>query len=582
MHDLVIRGGTIIDGTGGPGFTGDVAVKDGVIVEVGALGSSSATQTVDADGALVTPGWVDVHTHYDGQVTWDDQLEPSAANGVTTLVMGNCGVGFAPVRPGGERTLIELMEGVEDIPGSALNEGMPWGAWETFGEYLDVLDARRYSVDIAAQIAHGALRYYVMGERGVENEDATADDLASMADVVARAMQQGAVGFSTSRTIGHRAVTGKPVPGTFAAEAELQAIAHAMGRGVFEAIVAGTVGTLEPLGGERATTDEEVAMLARLSQQSGRPITFTCVQLGEDPTGWRRMIDAASTANANGGQLRPQVANRQIGFLASLSAYHPFMCRPTYLSLLHLSLAQRVVELAKPEVKAAILVERDVRTGSFNGGPGLAKLFERAAGSTWELTDPMDYEPTRATSIVGRAKAAGVDVMSLYYDLLLTQGGTSFFVTLGSNFVDGNLDVCREMLLEPHTVTGLSDAGAHVNLICDVAMPTFNLTFWTRDRKGDRLPIEHVVRKQTRGNAELYGFLDRGAIAPGLRADLNVIDHAALRNQAPIARNDLPAGGSRVMQLATGYLATVVNGVVTRRHDTDTGARPGRLARSSS
>jgi N-acyl-D-amino-acid deacylase len=581
MHDLVIRGGTIVDGTGRPGITGDVAISGGVVTDVGALATTAARRTLDADGALVAPGWVDIHTHYDGQVTWDDQMEPSAANGVTTLVMGNCGVGFAPVRPGGERTLIELMEGVEDIPGTALYEGMPWGSWESFGEYLDVLGSRSYSLDIAAQIAHGAVRAYVMGERGIANEDATPDDLVAMADVVARAMQEGAVGFSTLRTIGHRAITGEPVPGTFAAEDELAAIAGSMGRGVFEAIVAGTVGALEPLGGERSTTDAEVQMLARLSQASGRPITFTCVQLGEDPTGWRRMIDAARAANDVGARLHPQVANRQIGFLGSLSAYHPFMCRPTYRALSHLPLPQRIAELSKPDIKTAILGEPDERTGSFNGGPGLAKLYARAVGSTYEMTDPMDYEPTRSSSIAGRASAAGVDAMSLYYDLLLQRDGTSFFVILGSNYASGSLDVCREMLLEPHTVTGLSDAGAHVNLICDVAMPTFNLTFWSRDRaKGEGLPIEHVVHKQTLGNARLYGFDDRGVIAPGMRADINVIDHGALRIEHPIARTDLPAGGSRVMQLATGYLATVVNGTVTRERDHDTGARPGRLARS--
>jgi N-acyl-D-amino-acid deacylase len=581
MATVVIKGGTIVDGTGAAPFVGDVALDGGRIVEIGGRIDAGAARVIDADGAIVAPGWVDVHTHYDGQVTWDDQMEPSTANGVTTVVMGNCGVGFAPVPPGGERTLIELMEGVEDIPGTALHEGMPWGSWSTFAEYLDVLGKREYALDVGAQIAHGALRYSVMGERGVNNEDATADDLAELQRVVADAMRAGAVGFSTSRTIGHRSITGGVVPGTYAAESELAAIATAMGRGVFQAIGSGTIGKLESLGGEQHTTDDETAMLVRLAELSGRPVTFTCVQIGEDPTGWRRMVDLSQAANDRGLRVHPQIANRQVGLLASFAAYHPFMARPTFVRLAGLPHDAKIAELRKPEIKAAILAERSERSLVSGQHMGLANLYKTAVWGTWVMDDPTDYEPSRATTIGGRAKAAGVDPLDLYYDLLLEKNGRAFAAVLGSNYVDGNLDVCREMLIDPATVSGLSDAGAHVNFICDVAMPTFGLTFWTRDRvRGEQIPIEQIVMKQTKATAHLYGMTDRGVIAPGLRGDINVIDHANLRILPPESRNDLPAGGSRVLQRAEGYLATLVNGVVTRERDIDTGARPGRLVRS--
>ena len=588
MYDYVIRGGTIVDGTGQPSFTGDIAVADGRIVEVGGRVDGSAREEFDADGAVVSPGWVDIHTHYDGQVAWDDQLEPSAANGVTTVVMGNCGVGFAPVPAGGVQTLIELMEGVEDIPGTALYEGIPWGAWETFPEYLDFLATRSYAIDIGAQLAHGALRYYAMGDRGVANEDATAADLAEMGRIVEEAMRAGALGFSTSRTIGHRSVTGVPVPGTFAAETELQAIAAAMGRadrGVFEAIASGTVGSLSALGGEHQTTDDEVRLFGRLSAASGRPLTFTTVQIFEDPTGWRRMLDIAAEANAEGAQLHPQVACRPVGFITSLSAYHMFMRRPSYRAIEHLPLPDRVAAMRNPEVKSAILGESDVRLEQQGSMAGLSALFGRAMSSMYPLRDPVNYEPRLDESIVAVAKAQGREAADVMYDFLLEDGGRSFASILGSNFFGGSIDVCREMLLAPHSVSGLSDAGAHVNFICDVSMPTFLLTHWVRDRdlsRGPRLPIEHVVAKQTGGNAALYGLADRGTITPGKRADINVIDLEHLQIHVPEARQDLPAGGTRVVQLATGYLATMVAGAVTRRNDTDTGARPGRLVRSGS
>ncbi len=584
MLDVVVKGGTVVDGTGSAPYGADVGILDGRIVEIGPL-SDAATQTIDADGALVTPGWVDVHTHYDGQATWDDVLEPSASNGVTTLVMGNCGVGFAPVRPADHDALIDLMEGVEDIPGTALSVGMPWGRWETFDEYLDLLDTRQYSLDVAAQIAHGAVRFYVMGERGAANEDATAEDLAAMSSIIGQAMAAGAVGFSTSRTIGHKARSGRPVPGTYAPEEELVAFARAMGtagHGVFEAIAAGTIGTLERLGGERAKLIDEVPLLEAVAHAGGRPVTFTVAQLFEDPDHWRLVLDAAARANRGGAQLRPQVIPRSVTIMTSLDTYHLFMARPTYRKLADLPLAERVAEMRQPEVRRAILGETAVADGPNDFSALVVELFEPALPVTFPLGDPVDYEPSLDQSVWARATANGVDPVEYMYDLLLVDDGTAFYALLGSNFVNGTLDVCREMLLEPDTVTGLGDAGAHVNLISDCSASTFHLTHWARDRsRGERLPLELLVHKLSGANAALYGFGDRGTVELGKRADLNVIDFDGLRIRPPVVRHDLPTGVSRILQPAEGYLATLVHGEVTRRHDADTGVRSGRLVRGS-
>jgi N-acyl-D-aspartate/D-glutamate deacylase len=583
MLDVAIKGGTVVDGSGDPSYSADVGIRDGRIVEIGTV-TEAARHVVDADGALVTPGWVDVHTHYDGQVTWDDVLEPSASNGVTTVVMGNCGVGFAPVRPADHDALIDLMEGVEDIPGSALSVGMPWGRWESFGEYLDLLDQGRYAVDIAAQVPHGAVRFYVMGERGAANEDATSDDMAAMASIVADALAAGAVGFSTSRTIGHKARSGRPVPGTFAPEVELLAVAEAMqraGHGVFEAIVAGTIGQLQRLGGERAKPFDEVPLLTTVSRASGRPVTFTVAQLFEDPGHWRLVLDAVAEANAAGATLRPQVIPRSVTIMTNLDTYHLFMGRPTYRKIADLPLAERVAEMRRPEVRQAILEESEV-TSPTDFSAMIVELFQPALPLTFPLTEPVDYEPRFDQSVYAEALAAGLDPVTHMYDLLLAEDGKSFYALLGSNFVNGTLDVCREMLLDPNTVTGLGDAGAHVNLISDCSASTFHLTHWARDRtRGERLPIELLVHKLSGANAELYGFADRGTVTVGKRADLNVIDLENLAISPPELRYDLPTGVSRILQPARGYLATLVDGAVTRRHDADTGERPGRLARGS-
>jgi N-acyl-D-aspartate/D-glutamate deacylase len=584
MLDVLIKGAEIVDGTGAPAETGDLGLRDGRIVARGKI-DEAARETVDASGAIAVPGWIDVHTHYDGQVTWDDRMDPSASHGVTTVVMGNCGVGFAPVPQGGERDLIELMEGVEDIPGTALYEGMPWGAWETFPEYMDYLATREYALDVGAQLAHGALRNYVMGKRGRDNEAPTADDLRRMSDLVFEAMRSGALGFSTSRTIGHRSIGGDPVPGTFAEEDELLAIAHAMARagsGVFEIIPASTIGRLETLGGEKFSLPEEFELIKKLGRACGRPVTFTTVQIADFPDAWRELLAGSAEENAKGLSLRPQVASRPIGFVTSLQTYHMFQRRETYLKLAHLPLAERVREMQRPEVKEAILKDADVPVDAPGAMAQVHGLLAQVAQFMFPITMPIDYEPTFDKMLGGVAAAQNRDIQDVMYDFLLENGGHSYAILLGSNYLAGNHDVIRTMLTDPNTVTGLSDAGAHVNLIFDAVAPTYQLTHWVRDRvRGERLPIEFVVHKQTKNNAELYGLGDRGSLEIGKRADLNLIDLPNLRLGELEVRADLPAGGTRILQGASGYLGTWVNGVRTRRDDADTGARPGRLVRPS-
>jgi N-acyl-D-amino-acid deacylase len=583
MYDLVIRGGTVVDGTGGASFTGDVAVNDGLIASVGKI-DGHARRVVDADGALVLPGWVDGHTHYDGQVTWDESLEGSATNGVTTVVMGNCGVGFAPVAPGGAEALIDLMEGVEDIPGIALAEGMPWGEWESFPEYIDFLDRRAWSLDVGTQVAHGALRFYVMGERAITHSAATGADLERMSNLVEGAVRAGALGFSTSRITGHQSISGYSVPGTYAAEDELLAIARAIGRGggaVLQAIPAGGVREVSGIGPEQSSVLDEVALFGRISREVGHRVTFTTLQVRDDPEMWRRVLAGAAVENERGGQLFPMVAPRAVTTLTTLRGHHLFQRRPTFLRLEHLPFAELVGELRRTEVRSAILSESDVaheRAGSMENI--LPILLAQGLTSLYPLRDPIDYEPTAGDSMAAQAAARNVDPEELVYDYLLEEDGTAIGITLGSNYFYGNLDDRRTMLLDANTVPGLSDAGAHVKFVCDVSSPTFNLTHWVRDRtRGERLPLEFVVERSTSRVANLFGLNDRGTIEVGKRADLNVVDFDNLKIQKPTLHQDLPAGGSRFLQPSTGYVATMVNGVLTREHDVDTGARPGRVAR---
>ena len=583
MLDYLIKGAHIVDGTGAPAENGDIGIRDGKIAELGKI-STAADQVIEADGALATPGWVDIHTHYDGQVTWDDQIDPSASHGVTTVVMGNCGVGFAPVPPGGEKELIEIMEGVEDIPGTALYEGMPWGEWESFPEYLDVLAGKEYALDVGAQLAHGALRNYVMGQRGRDNEKATAEDLARMSQLVEEALRAGAVGFSSNRTAGHRSMSGVPVPGTFAEEEELIALAQAMdraGSGVFELIPASTVGNLEAIGGERFSLTEEFELIKRLGRACKRPVTFTTVQVPDNPNDWQTILAGAAEENAAGSILRPQVAARPVGFVTSLDTYHMFQRRETYMKLADLPLADRVREMQKPEVKAAILKDADVPVDEVGAMANIHNLMRETAAFVIPLGDPVDYEPEMSQVLGATAIAEGRDVADVMYDFLISEGGEAYAILMGANYIEGNHDVIHTMLSDPHTVTGLSDAGAHVNLIFDAAAPTYQLIHWARDRsRGPRIPIEHIVFKQSQNNAQMYGMTDRGSLEVGKRADLNLIDHDNLSLGSLKAYRDLPAGGSRILQKASGYIATFVHGVRTRENDMDTGARPGRLVRT--
>ena len=503
MLDTKIINARIVDGTGAPAYEGAIGIRDGMIVAIGAV-EEEARETVDAEGATATPGWVDVHTHYDGQVTWDDEIDPSASHGVTTIVMGNCGVGFAPVRPGGEQELIELMEGVEDIPGTALHEGMPWGQWESFPDYLEFLDGREFALDVGAQLAHGALRNYVMGQRGRDNEES--DRRRSLPDeskLVEEAMRAGAVGFSTSRTIGHQSVGGDPVPGTFAETEELLALAHAMeraGSGVFELIPAGTVGHLEQMGGEHKTLAEEFEMIREIGRV-GRPVTFTTVQNVDYPDDWRDFLKGAAEENEKGANLRPQVSSRPIGFITGLRTYHMFQRRETYLKIADLPLAERVAEMRKPEVRAKILADADVPVPDDQKG-GMANvtgLLKNIAGALFPITTPANYEPDPSQLFGVQAEAQGKTIDEFVYDYLLEDDGHSFAIVMGANYLHFDHEAIREMLTDPNTVTGLSDAGAHVNLIFDGVAPTYQLIHWVRDRdRGERLPIEWVVQKQTR------------------------------------------------------------------------------------
>jgi N-acyl-D-aspartate/D-glutamate deacylase len=595
MLDHIIRGGTIVDGSGSTPYSGDIGIRAGRIVEVGGRVTAAAHHETDAAGCIVTPGFIDIHTHYDGQVSWDDEIEPSAANGVTTVVMGNCGVGFAPVAPGGNRALIELMEGVEDIPGTALYEGIPWGAWETFPEYMDYLATREYAVDIGAQVPHSTVRFYAMGQRGADNQSATDEDIAQMSSLVGTAIKAGALGFSSSRTVIHHSTKGDAVPGTFADEREIRALARAVGdagHGVIEIIPGGVAGPLEASGGnerarptrhadgEHTTLAAELALMERLSATSGRPVTFTTVLRGGDLDELPRTLQFVEAANHRGAQLRPQFSPRAAGIITGLTGYHMFMRRATYLKLAPLPLAQRVAEMRKPEVKAAILREQNVSLGQASAQDVTLGLLEPLLCCTFRMTVPIDYEPTEDRSVTALARREGRDPAEYMYDLLLEDGGLAFASVLNFNFPTYSLDHCEGLFRNRATVVGLGDAGAHVNFICDMSLPTFQLVHWVRDRaRGSRLPVQMVIAKQTQDNASLYGLKDRGALRPGLRADVNVIDLDRLTMQLPVMRHDLPAGGSRIMQPASGYVATLVAGVVTREHDRDTGARPGRLVR---
>ena len=573
MHDLVIQGGTVVDGTGAAARTADVTVSDGRVTGVGDHRGEAATHTVDADGLLVTPGWVDIHTHYDGQATWDEVLAPSSWHGVTTLVTGNCGVGFAPARPDRHEWLIGLMEGVEDIPGSALSEGMTWG-WETFPEYLDTLDRRRWTVDVGTQIAHGAVRSYVMGERGARNEPADPADIAEMKRLVKEAIAAGALGFSTSRTIAHLAIDGEPVPGTYAAEDELFGIGAALGElgtGIFELAPAGTAG--EDIVAPKA----EVDWMRRLSAAIHRPVTFALVQVDTAPGLWRELMDESLRAVDDGADLWPQVAGRGFGLLSGhFTTYCLLDQIPAYQQLKARGLTpdELIAALRTSEVREAI--------ESWAPDPVADEAMEKAFATTYILGDPPEYEPGPERSLAGMAAATGRPALSIAYDAMLEDEGRGLLYVPILNYSDGDLHAIREMLLHPRAASGLGDGGAHCGIICDASQPTFMLTHWTRDRtRGERLPLEQVVKMQTHDTARLYGLTDRGTIEVGALADLNLIDYERLQLTNPRVVDDLPAGGHRLLQGAVGYVETIKSGVTTFAEGVDTGARPGALVRGA-
>jgi N-acyl-D-aspartate/D-glutamate deacylase len=563
MLDLVVRGGTIVDGSGRAPFTGDVGVRDGRIAAVGRV-DEPARRTLDASGLLVTPGFVDVHTHYDGQVTWDAQLSPSCWHGVTTVVMGNCGVGFAPVRPGAHEYLIKLMEGVEDIPGTALAEGIAWGEWESFPEYLDAIARRSYAVDVGAQVPHAALRFYVMGERGADHEQApSAAEIEQMGQLVREAVRAGALGFTTSRTKNHRASDGRFTPSLTAGAEELLGISRIFGeagQGVFEVV------------SDFAGREQEWQLFREMVRQSGRPMSISIGQNDASPEAWRAMLAAIAQANSAGLPMKAQVAARAIGLLLGLEAtLHPFSSHPSFRELAALPLAEKVARLRDPALKQRLLAEKPA--------PALAMLvwqFERL----FALGDPPEYEPPKEKSIAAEAARLGITPEERVYDLLLERDGHALLYRPFLNYSAFSLDAVREMLLDPHTVPGLGDAGAHCGMICDGSFPTYLLAHWGRGRtRGARIPIEQLVKGQTADTAALVGLHDRGRVAPGLRADLNLIDLERLGARPPEIVHDLPAGGKRLLQRATGYEATVQSGVVTFEKGESTGALPGRLVR---
>ena len=563
--DLVIRGGTIADGSGGDLYEADVAISGGRIVEVGRVGAKGHEE-IDARGRLVTPGFVDVHTHYDGQVTWSHDISPSSQNGVTTAIMGNCGVGFAPCRPTDHQRLIQLMEGVEDIPEPVLEAGIPW-AWESFPDYMEWLGRRAFDLDIGAQLPHAALRVYVMGERGARRDPATADDNRAMAALARDAVRAGALGFSTSRTLNHRTSTGDYTPTLKAGEDELTTIAKAMqsaGRSVLQFVL------------DISTIHEDLPMMLRIAEATKSPISFSVTQNDRAPQRWRQTLAEINAAAARGLSVTAQIAARPVGLLLGLElSRNPLQTHPSYQAIAHLPLAERVARMRDPQLRAAILSEQARATDD-------PLFFKPNYDKMYLLGDPPDYEQPPELSLGAQARARGCTPEELAYDAMLSDGGRGMLYVPFLNYSDGNLDATYEMLRDPRSVPGLSDGGAHCGIICDASFPTYLLTHWTRDRKrGEKLSIPFVVAAQSRKTALSVGLDDRGLIAPGYKADVNVIDYDRLHLHPPKVHYDLPVGGRRLMQDVDGYEATIVSGVVTRRNGEATGARPGRLVRGT-
>lgn len=573
-YDLIIRGGTVVDGTGSGARTADIAVRDGMIAEVGRV-DATARRTINADGLTVTPGFVDVHTHFDGQATWDPHLTPSCWHGVTTAIMGNCGIGFAPVRSDRHDWLIELMEGVEDIPGSALSEGITW-EWESFGEYLDALERMPRAVDVGAQIPQAAVRGYVMGDRA--HDTATAVDLESMSRILADGLRAGALGMSFGRTAGHRSASGEPVPGTYSEEAELAALMSVMaevGSGVLQVVPAGVGGAMG--GDERHSIDAEIEWITRLGREYRIPLTFLAMVNEQDPHDWRTWFAAVHRANVEGADIRPQVACRAFGMLMGhQSRMNPFRYRPTYRDLMDLPLAQRVQRLRDPAVRARILAEPPDPVSQPSADQLNRHMFKRL----YPLGATLDYEPAPQHSIAAIAERAGRDPWEVTYDVLLEADGREFLLLPLLNYAGNNYDHLHDMMSDPVSLQGLGDGGAHCGIICDASMTTYLLSHWVRGRtRGPGLSLETAVHRLTGDPAGFYGLGDRGLLTPGRRADINLIDMDRVGLHHPEQVHDLPGGAGRLIQRSDGYLETMVLGQTVVADGELTDARPGGLVR---
>lgn len=569
QHDLVIRGGTVADGRGTALFTADIAVTGGKIAEVGKV-AASGREEIDARGLLVTPGFVDVHSHFDAQVIWDERLLPAGWLGVTTTVMGNCGVGFAPVRDGDHETLIELMEGVEDIPAPVLRAGLTW-EWSSFPEYLDALERRPHDMDVCAQLPHSALRVYVMGERAVRREPATAEDIAMMRALAREAMEAGAFGFSTSLSDNHRTPAGEFIPSHGARADELAGISCGLtdaGSGVLQIIL--------NLGPDPMEREKEFEIVRAMVEASGRPLSLTVLQRIRDPEGWRHIMAMMETAVADGLPMRAQVIPRPLGTMFGLDmSRHPFCYHPSFRAIAHLPLEQKFAAFRDPAMRARLLAET-----ADEKDEGLVKRAQNF-DYMFPLGDPPNYAPPRESAVGYRARAEGRSPFEVAYDMMLEDDGHAMLFSPNSGYGHFSLDGCRELMENPLSVVGVSDGGAHAASICDSSFSAFLLSYWGRDRGNDRLDLSWLVKRATGDTAALVGLNDRGVIAPGYKADLNVIDFDRLKLERPYMVHDLPKGGKRLMQRAQGFVATIVSGQTVYRNGEATGELPGRLVRGA-
>ena len=567
MLDLIIKNGDIVDGTGSKAFKGDLGILNGTIVKIGEI-SDEAKNIIDASGSHVIPGFVDIHTHYDGQVTWSEELTPSSNHGVTTAVMGNCGVGFAPCRPEDKERLISLMEGVEDIPHPVLSEGLPWN-WETFPEYLDSLSERQYDIDFAAQVPHGPLRVYVMGDRGANRETATPEDIEKMADLTSEAVKAGALGFSTSRTLNHQTAEGQPTPTLTAELDEMVGIAkgvQAAGSGVMQVVT------------DFKGNDNEFELLKEMAKQSGRPLSVSVAQHHRVTDGWRNILRTIERANSEGVKLAAQVCGRPIGVLFGLElTNNPFSAHPSFIEIKDLPLDEKLFKLRDEQFRERLLAEAP----QVENNPFLRQAHARYH-DMYVMQENPDYEPPPSESIASQAMELGLNPLELCLDILTRGEGKDMIYYAFLNYGESSLDPAKEMMEHPNTILGLGDGGAHCGSICDGSFTTHMLTHWTRDRKrGEKLELPWVIKAHCRDTAKAVGLNDRGILAPGYRADINIVDLKKMQLRKPEVHFDLPAGGRRLMQYADGYVATIVNGVPIYLDGESTGARPGRLVRGS-